>query len=580
MQYTMRSLLLILIVAIMTACGGSNKFKVMDRKGQFAQVPVRVLVTDLEDKRPFEQGSNVGITMIPIFGLWGGYYQDRHDDFFGGVTIPFRRTIAKQLAKRLADAGVFAEVKYVAPDALPPKGDYDIIVTGTLNKLQSRGAYTRYGLSFIGDLLWELGLPKFNRRWVADVDFRLVNGYTGEQIGKDKKVAYATSRKWFTTYYNRGRTSDLERKTTPMYDELVDWIWTNQPKGDDEYWATLKKEGEIALAQARLVDEQAKKGTPPTFTFLSPTAGTELRGASADVRWAITAPGGLKSITLVSNNVPVALPIDVLAMANPETAPKSIAAQDVKVPLALGSNKLEALVIDHRGNDTRASMELNRLPAELNPSRRFALLIGSGSEEAKASIDAVKQVLVEPLLGQFSEENVVTLKADNLSKEELTKVAKQFGSEPLAGNLAFIYLATNGEWDGLKVGGDGMTLNELVATLTSSLATNEVVLLADIDWSGTGPKEDISARLPELPARWGFFTAQPNGEAMAKRDGKSLFAEAFVSTIKGKEGSTARLTLERLFDGLVVMLEDESGGKLKPAVYGRFNPSISMVERE
>ncbi|MCC6546839.1 hypothetical protein IT570_06680 [Candidatus Sumerlaeota bacterium] len=568
----------LLLAFVLAGCGGSNPYKVMQRKGEFGTVPVRVIVTDFEDKRPFNQESNVGVTMIPIFGLWGGYSQDRHDDFYG--ITPFKRTMAKQLADRLKEAGTFQDVKYVPPDAIPPKGDYDVQIQGTLLKVQSRGSFTRYGVSILGDILWELGLPKFNRRWVIDAEYRLVDGYTGEQIGDTKQVSAATSRKWFTTYFNRGRASDLERKTDAAYDGMIDWVWTSQPKADDVYWAELKKKGELKLAEERLAAEQAKKGTPPTFTFLSPTANSALRGASADVRWAITAPGGLKSVVLAANNSPVTLPVDVLSMQNAETAPKSIAAQDVRVPLKLGANKVEAMVIDHRGNETRAAIELTRLPSELTPARRFALVIGAGSAEAKASTDDIKGVLVDPLLGQFPEKNVQVVALDTLTKDELAKAAKQFGAEPLSGNLAFIFLATKGDWETLKLGDGSVTLNELVSTITSSLATKEVVLIADINWTGKSSQGDLASRLPELPATWAFFTSQPNGEATVVKGGKLLTAESLVETFRGKDGSTARLTLERLFDALIVSIEDGSNGQLKPAVSGRFNPSISVVERE
>ena len=569
---------LLMLVMIISSCGGSNPFKIMQRKSEYKPIPMRVIVTDFEDKRSFEQKSNVGVTMIPIFGLWGGYSQDRHDDFYG--ITPFKRTMAKQLAERLKESGAFQDVKYVPPDAIPAKGDYDVQIQGTLTKVQSRGSFTRYGVSLLGDILWELGLPKFNRRWMIEADYKLINGYTDAQIGETKQVSVATSRKWFTTYFNRGQVSDLERKTNPAYDGMIDWVWTNQPKADDVFWADLKKEGELKLAEANLAAEQARKGTPPTFTFLSPSAGASMRAANADVRWAITAPGGLKSITLVANNSPVSLPIDVLSMQNAETAPKSIAAQDVRVPLKMGTNKVEALVLDHRGNETRASIELTRLPAELNPARRYALIIGTGSEEAKASVADIKAMLTNPLLGQFPEASVQTLVADRLTKDELAKAAKQFGAEPLAGNLAFIFIATNGDWDTLKVGDGSLTLNEFVTSITSSLATREVVVVADINWTGTSSQGELASRLPEVPPTWAFFAVEPNGEATVTKDGKLLAAQSLIETIHGKEGITTRLTLERLFDALIASIEDSSNGKLKPSVSGRFNPSISVVERE
>lgn len=573
-------MVLIGLVLALAACGGSNKYRVMERKTQFTKIPMRVIVTDLDDKRPFEQASNAGITMIPIFGLWGGYFQDRHDDFFAGVTVPFRQTLAKQMAKRLADAGVFDEVRYVAPDAVPPRGEYDLMVTGTLKKLQSRGSYTRYGLSFLGDLLWELGLPKFNRRWVIEADFRMLDGYTNEQIGKDKEVAYSTSRKWFTTYFNRGRTTDLERKTPPVYDEYIDWVWESLPKGDDNYWVELRKDGQVKLAQAKLADEMAKKGTPPTFSFLAPTEGARVRGAMADLRWSITAPGGLKSIMLVVNNQPVTLPIDMLSLANAESAPKSIAAQDIKVPVKMGSNKLEALVIDHRGNETRATSTLTRIPAELTPPQRHALLIGTGSSAAQEGVARMKEVLVDPLIGQFEDQSVVTLAKESLTRSDFDAAIRSFGNKPLAGNLALIHISADGDWTNLTIGDGSLSLNDAVATIASSLATNEVVLMLDINWKGSGGDGDIASRIANLPGRWAVLAAQPNGEQSVTVSGKALFSEAFAATLRGPEGSTARLTLERMLDAMILALEDGSGGKLKPQVYGRYNPSISMAERE
>lgn len=574
MSRLLKSLLILTIVVAFSACGGSNKFKVEQRSSDIPTVPVRVAVPAFSDNRGFDEFVNRGITMVPLIGIRGGYYYDRHDDIYKGATEPFPELAARTLAERLNENEVFVEAEPLKTTGLPPAGAYDIVIDGRINRLRSAGHVYRYGLSIFGDIPWLIGLPSLDRHWELEFEYRLVNGYTGEPLTEYKKVSHETTSTFFTRYYHRGKTTDLVNDITPVLDEFIDWFWQTMPVEDRQYWASLRSEGEQYVARLRLEEETARRGTPPTFSFLAPAEGVAVREARVPVRWSISAPNGLKTVALVVNNQPVDLGIDALSLVNVDGAPRSVPATETSVPLRIGRNEMEALVADHRDNETRASFSLVRLPQELRPAQRYALLIATGSEADQQSAQAISEVFTDPLIGQFNSDNIRVTTASTLSREQLQDELSRFGSRPLAGNLAVVYLRTTGDWETLSLGGGAITLPEFITLLESSLATSEVALFLDIDWTGSGD-DTLSNRLESLPARWAFFTAQSRGGASTK----PLLAESLVDTMRGDPDNPRRLTLERLLDGLLVDIERKDAS-YRPGSSGRYDSSYTMVERE
>ncbi len=572
--------LMIAVIAVVAAgCGTPNRYRIMERQAAHEPVPMRVVVTDMDDERGRTQFVNSAWTLVPIIGLWGGYVYDRHDSVHSAVLTPFPQWYQQQLAGRLSEADVFESVEYHPRDELPELGEYDLLVQGRMNELAARGAISRFGLSIFGDLLWEIGVPYLTRRWTIDVDYQIVDGVTGEVVLPHTKAELTTGRSLFTRFYRRAQVADLERKMTPVLDAFIDTVWTELPSANDSYWAELREQAEQRVAEIRREEELARRGTPPTFSFLNPSEGAQLRAPRATVRWAISAPQGLRNAGLTVNNRQVDLPLDTLSMIDPDTAPTSVPAQDLEVPLDLGENRIEALVVDHRANQTRAGLTLVRLPAALSPPNRHALLIGgSDSPAVQNGLAALAEVLEDPMLGQFGE-NVTGVRAETLSREVLEESVREFGTRPLSGELVFVYITGNGDWEDLSLGDGSITMDEFVALLGTSLATGEVVLLADIGWEGTdGTGPDIASRLEALPVRWAFVPSKAEGGELQVEEGMPLFATAVVDTFRGEDGDTSRMNLERFLD--VVAGNALQTGALSPDIYGRFNPSHTMVERE
>ncbi len=572
-------LLLCLVAAVAAGCGTPNRYRVMERRADHQPIPMRVVVTDMDDQRGRTQFVNSAWTLVPIIGLWGGYVYDRHDSVHSAILTPFPQWYQQRLAQRLDEVGVFENVEYHPRDGLPELGEYDLLVQGRMNELAARGAITRFGLSIFGDLLWELGAPYLTRRWTIDVDYQVVDGVTGEVILPHTNAELTTGRSLFTRFYRRAEVRDLERKMDGALDAFIDAVWTKLPDAGDSFWAELREESQQRVAEIRREEELARRGTPPTFNFLSPSEGTQLRASEATIRWAISAPQGLRNAGLTVNNRQVDLPLDTLAMIDPDSAPTSVPAQDMLVPLRLGENRIEALVVDHRANQTRAGLTLVRLPAALSPPNRHALLLaGSDSPPIQNGLAALAEVLEDPMLGQFGD-NVTEERNADLSRGFLEQAVREFGTRPLAGELVLVYLTGSGDWEDLTLGDGSITLDEFVALLGTSLATGEVVLLVDVDWAGAdGKGADLASRLEALPARWAFVPSHARGGSLEVEDGMPVFASAVVETFRGEEGDTSRMNLERFLD--VVVANALRTGVLSPDVYGRFNPSHTMVERE
>ena len=573
MSRILATLAVLLAMLASSSCATRNPYKVSQQKDEHTSIPLRAIVPDLEDSRGFEQYNNRTLAMIPIVGFRAGYYYDRHDDIYSGITEPFPRLVARKLAERLDEVGVFDKVTAVEPDKMTAPGDYDLIVKGRIIRMRSVGGVWRYGLSIFGDLLWSVGLPYLSRAWEIEIEYSLVDAYTGKAITSPDIIKIETGSTMFTRYVNRGKTTDLERKLTPALDGFIDALWRKAPAGTDKSWAQLRESGTDLLAARKREEELAKQGTPPTFQFIAPLEGATIRTAQVPVRWSIAAPGGLKSASLNANSTAVDLGLNAASLSRESESPRSLPVTETMVPLRMGENTLQASVTDHRGNETQATVRLNRLPAELRPKERFALLISAGGTQG---VEDLKAALVDPAAGQFAPEAVTVVNPATLTRAAIEDAIRAFGARPLTGNLAVVYLAVPANWSDLAIGDGSMKLDEFIATLSASLATSEVVLLTDINWSGTEGDQDLMDRLTDVPSRWAVLFTQRKGGPSADH----LLAGVVTSLIKGADGSTRRLTLERLLDGIINDLETKSAGVLKPESYGRFEPSLTMAERE
>ncbi len=561
--------------ALVSGCSTPNPYDVMDRKAQEETIPLIAVVPDFEDAREYDRTYNSGMANIPVIGLWGGYSYDRHDQIYDDVVAPFSRMLAEDLAERLEEAGIFSQVEAVRSLDEVEEGTYDLVVEGRINKLQRSGARISYGLSIFSWIPHRLFLPNTSRKWTIEVGYQLYDGYTMEPLADEAlDVELGTRHSYYTVYADHGKVKDLENDVTPVFDAFIDWVWTSMPEGGAEYWADLRQEGQEYLAQKRREQELIRKGTPPTITFISPSDDTEVRTSSVDLNWSLTAPGGLKALSLSVNDRPLDAGVSAAQMARTETAPRSIPARKTEVPLQLGENRVEALIIDHRGNETQSALTLRRLPAALQPEQRYALLISPATEENQQALSRLETALTDEMTGQFSGQDVFTYTPASLEAEGLEETMREFGGKPLAGDLAFIYLRTTGEWADLTIGETTMTFDDFLSRLEGSLATREVVLLADIDWSGGPGDEEIRFRLQNLPARWAVIVSQASGGAAPE----PVLAPAATKGLKGDPGSTRRLTLQRFVDG--ILNELDSYGELDAEAYGRYDPSITMAERE
>ena len=560
-------------------CSSANPYRVMETRGQNTEIPMKVIVTSLEDVRPFDR-KPATLYWIPLLP-YSSYRFSRHDEVYPGSVEPFPRLFSRELAKRLEEAEVFANVEYVPRGEMPPLGSYDLLLTGVLDETTSRGGVSYYGLSIFGDLVWFVGLPKFTRRWDLQATLQLYDGYTGDPIGDSLPVKHSTSRRFFTRYAKEASTRDLLDKITPIWDEFIVALRKEVPSGTDEYWANLRNAGHEYVAKLERESELQRKGSPPTFSFLYPSAGAAVREPNTTVRWSATAPGGAKSLTLVVNNQAIDLGVNPLDLIREDSAPRNFPAQELTIPVRLGLNKLEALVVDHRGNETRASFELRRMPKELTPPDRFALLIGAGSREARSTVEGLAKTLKDPLVGQFASANVDLVSQDSLDADSLTAALNEFGRKPLANQLAFVYLAAPGNADDLTIGSgaDAMSLQDFLAQLGRAMATEEMVVILEIDWSGAGGREFMDD-LSGLSPRWAIVSSAGQTAPVIRSGGGFLFGKTFAEVLENGMTNRETLTLENVLDAVMDEVETGSGGKMVPVMEGRYRPGITMVERE
>lgn len=574
MKIPHNTLLFLLMAFALVGCGRSDRFRVLDQSPARGSIPLHAVVTDLDDQRERTVRDNTGLLRIPILYLWITYHYDRHDDVYSNSTDPFNELVAKELAARLREAGVFEKVTYAPSDRIPERGEYDVLITGELNKLTRRGWKSYYGLSIAGQLIQRyIPFPHLSRWWDIEASFELRNGYDGLRLGEPVEVEYHTSSQLQSTFANFGPVDDLKTKLTPVLDEFVASIWEDHPSAESAAWAALRADGLALLDREREEAERLRRGTPPTMNFISPSEGEVVRTPSVPLNWAVTAPGGLKQITLVVNNQAIDTGVSPISMAVDETAPRSLPARNTEIPLQMGENRIEVLLVDHRGNQTTAEMVVVRHPRSLHPLNRHALLVGTDSAEARASVERLRSVLNDPLVGQFEDGNITVLSDERMNRGVLEGVIGTFGPRPLRGELALIHIAASGSWENLTIAGGNLPLVDLIDTLNRSLATDDVVLLLDIDWDGDEPDTRLEQRLESLPIGWVVLSATGAGESHRHEDGLTLLAHEMESLLTTREGPST-VTLEAMLDSLMA----EIGGGV--SVFGRYNPNLVMLERE
>ncbi|MBI1291548.1 hypothetical protein GC173_09945 [bacterium] len=574
------SAIILMAFVALTGCASSDKFKVMEQRAENPARPLRVMVRDFADKRTREEKSYINFAKVPL-NFYGGYfYYDLHDAKFPTQSAPFPTLVAKHVAERLNEVGVFDKVEYVAPDANPQLGDYDLELKGTINRLRTRGRINYYGLSIFGDFIHYTAVPKFVRRWEIDWEYQLVDAYTGEPVGEPKQVKMITRRTSLSTYANRGETKDLEKKMVPAIDEYITKAWSDLPGAQASEWVALKERGAQVIASRQAESQAIADSRKPRFRFLSPGDGEVVRGATAPLRWDVTAPGKLKNVVLVANNEPVSLGINPLDLAVVSSAPTTIQPREAAVPLKLGANKLEALVEDHTGESSRASITVTRLPQPLTPARRYALLIGADSPAAAAGVASLAPVLADPMYGQFPADSVTTVTSLD-DAAAVRQMLTNFGSKPVSGDLALIYVACKGDWESGKILGGAITLGDFLKAAAESTATENVVVVADIDWNAAAGTTDVLAKTgAQLRQGWAFMTPQSTGGPAIEANGTRAFSAQFIDVMKGVGSDATRVTVERFLNDLTVGYEPKTSGKSVPDFFGRYNRSNTMVERQ
>jgi len=575
-RHLLLAISLIASVLFTAGCGGGNKFRVMQNKSQHQSIPVRAIVTDFVDERGFKVEASSGLIMVPLVP-YSPYRYERYDELFKGSVDPFRSSLAKEFSDRLAQVGLFESVQYAPDGAKPERGEYDVEIRTRMIKLDGKGAKTRFGLSFIGDIFWYLGIPYYSRRWDMDMEMQLVNGYTGEPIGEPIRSSAKSSRRLYTIYGNLSTFKDLYSKSEVLWDGFIDSTWNHAEPPDSRLWAAIPEEGARILAAEARENQQIRQGSPPVFSLQSPTDNASVRGDRTTIRWSATSPGRLKQAVMTVNNQPVELGLKAIELADPDTAPLAVPATELSVNLNLGPNKIETLLIDHRGNKTTGSFTINRIPGELFPATRRALLIGGDADWARTSVDRLASTLANPMLGQFPSNSVTAVSNASLTQDALLGSVAKFGATLKSGELALIYIAGTGDGSTLKLAG-GLSLDDLVRSVRSSLPTDEVIFMLDVDWSGDGGSDSISDRVDGIPSRWAFVTSSDKAAATTTKGGMSAFADAIIATMEGRTNKEVRVSLERLLDETVSATQS-SGGEA-PGVTGRFNTSITMVQRD
>lgn len=558
---------------VLSGCGGGSKYRPLDSTPSGKSVPLTLAVMEFDDARPFKTESASGRRTFP-FSFYKNYEFARPDEAYGGAVKAFPRSMAEQLADSLRDAGAFDSVIYVSSDDPLEPGQADVLLKTTLHQTTAKGSVFYYFLVFpfdfrLYDLPWALGFPKFSRSFNYDAEFQFVDAYTGKPIGQPMRASESTSSKWFTQYVSERKLGDHAEKQVVLYNDVIGRQLPQLPNPGDTYWADLRRDGQELLAQAQRDEERLRRGAVPTFSFLSPSDGSTIRGEQATVRWAATAGNGLRGLRVTLNGTEIDTGISPAEMRDEESATRTISARDLPVRLDIGRNLLRAEISDFRDNVVDAQLSVTRLPLELAPVNRHALLLGAGSNDARDAVTALDRVLSDPNLGQFP--NVTAWTNNSFAAADVRNAIRSFGATPLAGELAFVYLAAPVRTSSGTLGASDMTVAEFITLLDQSLATDQVVVILDLDWDEAAGN-DILAEMSALPARWAA-AASHYAPRPAPRTNRAVLGAAAASVLEGQGGPSA-LTLENFLDELANRAELVDS--LEPSIEGRYDRNITM----
>ncbi|HNR33376.1 MAG TPA: hypothetical protein PKI11_20970, partial [Candidatus Hydrogenedentes bacterium] len=112
-------------------------------------------------------------------------------------------------------------------------------------------------------------------------------------------------------------------------------------------------------------------------------------------------------------------------------------------------------------------------------------------------------------------------------------------------------------------------LTPLVENLQRSIVADNVILMFDIAWDK--PSSSWLDRIGDLPVRWAVLATQSR-----ERNGTTLLSRLLREAMTSTDRERSRLTLEKLLDLCVDNIPAED----HPILRGRFDPGITMIERE
>ncbi len=566
---------------VISGCGASGaRFKDPQVPSGTTPLPVRVLVVPFEDERDFDQKPAQIKSSAPLT-IARSFSYDRPDEAYTAAGKPFPERLAEELAEDIAESGLVEKVTYARHDRMPEKGTYDLILKGKLLKTEQSGRVYLYGLVlplgiYLYDVAWYLGLPKTRRDYDIETELQWYNGYDDTPIGVPVRSSYDTPGKTFWVYSEEGRMDDVSKRVKPSWNDFVDATVADLPGGGDSHWAALKSEGVEHMARIAREEEFRRKGAPPVFAFISPDTGSTVRATDANVRWNISAPNGLKTARLTLGGSSVELGLASFDLSSDATAPRSVAARTVNVPLELGENELVATVTDWRGNETTAELRISRLPQPLQPADRHALLIGMGSDAAVNTVRELERAVTDPFAGQFEKSRVTAITSPEFDPARIESVINEFGAGPIGDQLAMIYIAAPGTASSMSLGSgsDAMPLTRVAEILERQLATDVVFVVLDVEWDATADGEVLDT-FDDAPPRWGVATSATTPKAGAVRASRFAYGSTMADLLTERRSGDSALTIERFFDEVAARAEDSTG--LEPDLAGRFDPNATMV---
>jgi hypothetical protein len=212
----------------------------------------------------------------------------------------------------------------------------------------------------------------------------------------------------------------------------------------------------------------------------------------------------------------------------------------------------------------------------LRPERRYALLVGTGSAEANMTVGVMEAILRDPTAGQFTD--VTRVASMDVSSSAIGEAVSRFGSRVLSGDLALIYVAASGSGNDLTIGSgsSAMRLADFIENLKSSIGSEEVILVLDLDMAGSGG--DIDALLQNAPARWAVLVNNATPTSAHKSEGQFTMGQAFGKAFREQSGKRDSVNLEGFLDAVSATTRMSSGGAMAPVIRGRFDANITMVE--